>query len=46
VWITGTGFSGPRVNQAALDALGLTAQSPGVQIGADGEPTGLLDAAG
>jgi predicted amidohydrolase YtcJ len=42
VWITGTGFTGPRVNQAALDALGLTAQSPGVQIGADGKPTGLL----
>jgi predicted amidohydrolase YtcJ len=42
VWITGSGFTGPRVNQAALDALGLTAQSPGVQVGPDGRPTGLL----
>jgi len=44
LWITASGFSGPRVNQAALDALGLTAQSPGVQVGADGKPTGLLTA--
>jgi predicted amidohydrolase YtcJ len=42
VWITGGGFTGPRVNQAALDALGLTAASPGVQVDADGKPTGLL----
>ena len=42
VWITGGGFTGPRVNQAALDALGLTAASPGVQVDANGKPTGLL----
>jgi predicted amidohydrolase YtcJ len=45
VWITGGGFSGPRVNQAALDALGLTAASPGVQVDAAGKPTGLLTGA-
>jgi predicted amidohydrolase YtcJ len=45
VWITGGGFAGPRVNQAALDALGLTAGSPGVQVGPDGRPTGLLTGA-
>jgi predicted amidohydrolase YtcJ len=45
VWITGGGFTGPRVNQAALDALGLTAASPGVQVDADGKPTGLLTGA-
>ena len=42
VWITGGGFTGPRVNQAALNTLGLTAASPGVQVDADGKPTGLL----
>jgi predicted amidohydrolase YtcJ len=42
LWITGGGFSGPRVNQAALDALGLTAGSPGVELGTDGKPTGRL----
>jgi predicted amidohydrolase YtcJ len=44
VWITGSGFAGPRVNQAALDALGLAAGSPGVELGADGRPTGRLTA--
>jgi predicted amidohydrolase YtcJ len=44
LWITGTGFSGPRVNQAALDALGLSAGSPGVTLGPDGRPTGQLTA--
>jgi predicted amidohydrolase YtcJ len=44
LWITGTGFTGPRVNQAALDALGLTAGSPGVELGPDGRPTGRLTA--
>ncbi len=39
VWITGGGVTGPRVNQAALDALGLTLSSPGV------EPTGRLTGA-
>jgi predicted amidohydrolase YtcJ len=42
LWITGTGFQGPRVNQAALDALGLAPGSPGVELGADGRPTGRL----
>jgi predicted amidohydrolase YtcJ len=44
LWITGSGFAGPRVNQAALDALGLAAGSPGVELGADGKPTGRLTA--
>ncbi len=38
----GAGFTGPRVNQAALDALGLTPGSPGVQLGPDGKPTGVI----
>lgn len=42
VWITGGGVSGPRVNQAALDALGLSAGSPGVELDANGKPTGRL----
>jgi predicted amidohydrolase YtcJ len=45
VWITGGGVTGPRVNQAALDALGLSAGSPGVELGADGRPTGRLTGA-
>jgi predicted amidohydrolase YtcJ len=44
VWIQGTGFVGVRVNQAALTALGLRAGSPGVTLGADGQPTGELAA--
>jgi predicted amidohydrolase YtcJ len=44
VWVTGSGFAGPRVNQAALDALGLSAGSPGVVLGPDGRPTGQLTA--
>ena len=44
VWVSGSGFMGPRVNQAALDALGLTAASPGVEVGPDGRPTGRLTA--
>lgn len=45
VWITGSGFSGPIVNQAALDALGLEAGDPGVVLDPDtGEPTGRLTA--
>ena len=42
LWIAGGGVTGPRVNQATLDALGLTASSPGVELGADGKPTGRL----
>ena len=44
LWITGSGFTGPRVNQAALDVLGLSAGSPGVELGPNGQPTGLLTA--
>jgi predicted amidohydrolase YtcJ len=44
VWITGSGFTGPLVNQAALDVLGLSAGSPGVVLGPDGRPTGQLTA--
>jgi predicted amidohydrolase YtcJ len=44
LWITGSGFLGPRVNQAALDLLGLSAGSPGVELGPDGRPTGRLTA--
>jgi predicted amidohydrolase YtcJ len=44
LWITGSGFQGPRVNQAALDRLGLSAGSPGVELGPDGRPTGRLTA--
>ena len=43
-WITGGGVTGPRVNQAALDALGLTASSPGVEV-IDGQITGRLTGA-
>jgi predicted amidohydrolase YtcJ len=42
LWITGSGFAGPRVNQAALDALGLAPGSPGVVLDASGQPTGQL----
>ena len=45
VWVTGGGFAGPIVNQAALDALGLSAGSPGVELGSDGRPTGRLTGA-
>ena len=44
LWITGSGVAGPRVNQAALDLLGLSAGSPGVELGPDGRPTGRLTA--
>jgi predicted amidohydrolase YtcJ len=44
LWITGSGFSGPRVNQAALTALGLGPGSPGVVLDANGVPTGQLTA--
>jgi predicted amidohydrolase YtcJ len=42
LWIQGGGFSGPRVNQAALTALGLGPGSPGVVLDANGNPTGQL----
>ncbi len=41
-WITGGGVTGPRVNQAALTALGLSAGSPGVELDANNQPTGRL----
>ncbi|HEX6022351.1 MAG TPA: amidohydrolase family protein [Solirubrobacter sp.] len=44
VWITGGGVPGPRVNQAALDALGLNANSPGVEV-VNGQITGRLTGA-
>lgn len=42
LWITGSGFAGPRVNQATLTALGLAPGSPGVVLDANGVPTGQL----
>ena len=42
LWIQGGGFSGARVNQAALTALGLGPGSPGVVLDASGNPTGQL----
>ncbi|HEX6022350.1 MAG TPA: amidohydrolase family protein [Solirubrobacter sp.] len=44
VWITGGGVPGPRVNQAALDELGLAAGSPGVEV-VNGQITGRLTGA-
>lgn len=45
VWVTGSGFAGPRVNQAALDALGLAPGDPGVVVDpANSQPTGQLTA--
>lgn len=43
VWVTGSGLAGPRVNQAALDAIGLVPGDAGVELDpATGEPTGRL----
>jgi predicted amidohydrolase YtcJ len=44
LWIQGGGFSGARVNQAALTALGIGPGSPGVVLDANGNPTGPLTA--
>jgi predicted amidohydrolase YtcJ len=44
VWIQGSGVTGTRVNQAALTALGLSAGSPGVVLGDNGQPTGEINA--
>jgi predicted amidohydrolase YtcJ len=45
LWIAGSGFAGPRVNQATLDELGLSAGDPGVVLDPDtGQPTGQLTA--
>jgi predicted amidohydrolase YtcJ len=51
IWVAGaaagggTGMTGPRINQAALDALGLVPGSPGVELGPDGKPTGVITGA-
>src|SRR5262249_12578630 len=45
VWVTGAGISGARVNQKALDVLGLTPTSPGVTVDANGKPTGQITGA-
>jgi len=44
IWIQGGGFSGARVNQAALTAVGLGPGSPGVVLDANGNPTGQITA--
>jgi predicted amidohydrolase YtcJ len=44
LWIQGGGFSGARVNQAALTAVGLGPGSPGVVLDASGNPTGQITA--
>ena len=44
MWVAGSGFTGPRVNQAAFDLLGLTASSPGVEV-VNGQVTGRLTGA-
>jgi predicted amidohydrolase YtcJ len=43
--VTGTGITGARVNQAALDALGLGAGDEGVEVDGDGNPTGGISGA-
>jgi predicted amidohydrolase YtcJ len=45
VWVTGGGISGARVNQKAFDVLGLTPTSPGVEVDANGHPTGRITGA-
>ena len=45
LWIQGGGFSGARVNQAALTLLGLAPGSPGVVLDPSGNPTGQLTGA-
>ena len=40
VWVVGSGITGARVNQAALDVLGLVAGDSGVEVDASGAPTG------
>ncbi|HEV8687329.1 MAG TPA: amidohydrolase family protein [Gaiellaceae bacterium] len=41
-YVLGSGFSGVQVNTRALQLLGLTAGSPGVEVDASGKPTGRL----
>ena len=42
LWIQGFGFTGARVNKAALTAAGVTEDSPDVIKGPDGRPTGAV----
>ncbi|HEX2931201.1 MAG TPA: amidohydrolase family protein, partial [Candidatus Binatia bacterium] len=44
IWIQGSGVTGTRVNQAALNTLGLSAGSPGVVLDGSGKPTGQINA--
>ncbi len=44
LWVTGAGFTGTRVNQAALDALDLEPGDPGVEVDGENHPTGLITA--
>jgi len=44
VWIGGADVAGPRVNAATLAALGLKPGDPGVELDAQGQPTGRLTA--
>ena len=45
VWVTGSGITGARVNQAALDAIGVGAGDPGVEVDGSGNPTGGISGA-
>ena len=42
LWIQGSGFTGARVNKAALTAPASPRTSPGVTLGPDGKPTGAV----
>jgi predicted amidohydrolase YtcJ len=42
VWIAGANVAGPRINAAALSALGLKVGDAGVEVDAQGQPTGRL----
>jgi predicted amidohydrolase YtcJ len=44
VWIGGADVAGPRINAATLSALGLKAGDAGVELNAQGQPTGRLTA--
>ncbi|MEQ1581492.1 MAG: amidohydrolase family protein [Steroidobacteraceae bacterium] len=44
VWIAGANVAGPRINSASLAALGLKAGDAGVELDAQGQPTGRLTA--
>ena len=42
VWIAGASVTGPRINAATLATLGLKAGDAGVELDAQGQPTGRL----